>query len=88
MGVQLVLAEEAHLNAVADPAGGSYYIESLTASLAREAWKLFQRIEAAGGYSKALAAVWLAEEIAKTRAGARESCFVAAQGIGGGQQLS
>jgi methylmalonyl-CoA mutase len=66
-----VLAEEAHLNVVADPAGGSYYIEALTSSLAREAWKLFQRIEAAGGYTKALAAGWLAEEIAKTRA-ARE----------------
>ena len=71
LGVQRVLAEEAHLNAVADPAGGSYYIEALTASLAREAWKLFQRIEAAGGYAKTLAAGWLAEEIAKTRA-ARE----------------
>jgi methylmalonyl-CoA mutase len=69
LGVQRVLAEEAHLNAVSDPAGGSYYIESLTNSLAREAWKLFQRIEAAGGYSKALAAGWLAEEVAKSRAG-------------------
>jgi methylmalonyl-CoA mutase len=69
LGVQRVLAEEAHLNAVADPAGGSYYIESLTASLAREAWRLFQRIEASGGYTEALSAGWLAEEIAKTRAG-------------------
>ncbi len=69
LGVQRVLAEEAHLNAVADPAGGSYYIEALTASLAREGWKLFQRIEAGGGYSQALSAGWLAEEIAKTRAG-------------------
>jgi len=68
LGVQRVLAEEAHLNAVADPAGGSYYIEALTASLAREGWKLFQRIEAGGGYSAALSAGWLAEEIAKTRA--------------------
>lgn len=71
LGVQRVLAEEAHLNAVADPAGGSYYIEVLTNSLAREAWKLLQRIEAAGGYSQAISAGWLAEEIAKTRA-ARE----------------
>jgi methylmalonyl-CoA mutase len=71
LGVQRVLAEEAHLSAVADPAGGSYYIETLTAALAREAWKLFQRIEAAGGYSHAVSAGWLAEEIAKTRA-ARE----------------
>jgi methylmalonyl-CoA mutase len=71
LGVQRVLAEEAHLNAVADPSGGSYYIEALTAAIAKEAWKLFQRIEAGGGYSQALVAGWLAEEIAKTRA-ARE----------------
>jgi len=74
LGVQRVLAEEAHLNAVADPAGGSYYIEALTASLARAAWKLFQRIEAAGGFSQALNAGWLAEEIARTRA-AREKAL-------------
>jgi methylmalonyl-CoA mutase len=71
LGVQRVLAEEAHLNAVADPAGGSYYIEALTAAVAGEAWKLFQRIEAGGGYSQALSAGWLAAEIAGTRA-ARE----------------
>jgi methylmalonyl-CoA mutase len=71
LGIQRVLAEEAHLNVVADPAGGSYYIEALTNSIAREAWKLFQRIDADGGYSHALAAGWLVEEIAKTRA-ARE----------------
>jgi methylmalonyl-CoA mutase len=76
LGVQRVLAEEAHLNAVADPAGGSYYIEALTASLAREAWKLFQRIDAGGGYRQALSAGWLAEEIAKTRA-AREKAVAA-----------
>lgn len=68
LGVQRVLAEEAHLNAVADPAGGSYYIEALTNTIAREAWKLFQKIDAGGGYSQALADGWLAEEIAKTRA--------------------
>lgn len=68
LNIQRILAEESHLNVVADPAGGSYYIESLTASLAREAWKLFQRIEAAGGYTQALGAGWLAEEIAKSRA--------------------
>lgn len=51
--VQLVLKEEAHLDKVGDPAGGSYYIEALTASLAREAWKLFQQVEAEGGYAAA-----------------------------------
>ncbi len=74
LGVQRVLAEEAHLNAVADPAGGSYYVEALTAALARKAWKLFQRIEASGGYTQTLSAGWLAEEIAKSRA-AREKAI-------------
>jgi methylmalonyl-CoA mutase len=52
LNVQRILKEESHLDAVADPAGGSYYIEALTAALAREAWKLFQQIEAEGGYAK------------------------------------
>jgi methylmalonyl-CoA mutase len=72
INIQRVLAEEAHLSAVADPAGGSYYIETLTASLAREAWSFFQRIEAAGGYTTSLP--WLAQEIATTRA-AREKAM-------------
>jgi len=46
---QLLLQEEAHLSHVVDPAAGSYYVEALTDALAREAWALFQRIEAEGG---------------------------------------
>lgn len=53
LNVQRILREEAHISRVADPAGGSYYIESLTDSIAREAWKLFQQVEAQGGYSAA-----------------------------------
>jgi methylmalonyl-CoA mutase len=37
-----VLAEEAHFDQTADPAGGSFYVESLTASIAMEAWKLYE----------------------------------------------
>jgi len=48
LNLQRILKEEAHLDAVADPAGGSYYIESLTAAMAREAWKLFQQFEVEG----------------------------------------
>jgi methylmalonyl-CoA mutase len=51
--VQLLLKHEAHLDQVADPAAGSYYVEWLTDALAREAWKLFQQVEALGGYSQA-----------------------------------
>ncbi len=51
---QLILKHESHLDKVADPAGGSYYIESLTASIATEAWKLFLAIENGGGFHKAV----------------------------------
>ena len=46
---QLLLKEESHFNRVADAAGGSYYIETLTASIAKEAWKLFLQTEDEGG---------------------------------------
>ena len=48
--VQLLLKSESHFDNVVDPAGGSYYIENLTASIAQEAWKLFREVEAEGGY--------------------------------------
>ncbi|MCD8288111.1 MAG: methylmalonyl-CoA mutase small subunit [Porphyromonadaceae bacterium] len=51
---QLLLKEESHFNKIVDPAGGSYYIETLTASIAEEAWKLFLEVEAAGGFYAAL----------------------------------
>ena len=45
----VLLREEAGLGRVQDPAAGSYFLETLTDQLAREAWQLFQRTEAAGG---------------------------------------
>lgn len=48
--IQLILREESHLDRVADPAGGAWYVEALTDMLAREAWKRFQQIEAEGGF--------------------------------------
>lgn len=47
---QFLLKEESHLDKVVDPAGGSYYVETLTVSLAQEAWKLFIDIEDKGGF--------------------------------------
>ncbi|MBD5309111.1 MAG: methylmalonyl-CoA mutase small subunit [Bacteroides sp.] len=47
---QLLLREESHLNKVVDPAGGSYYIETLTASIAKVAWELFCKTEEEGGF--------------------------------------
>lgn len=62
LGAQHVLREEAHLGRVADPAGGSYYLESLTEDLARRAWTIFQEIEKRGGYRAA--ETWLLDQAA------------------------
>jgi len=51
--VQLLLKHESHFDNVVDPAGGSYYIETLTQSIAEQAWKLFRDIEEKGGYEAA-----------------------------------
>ncbi len=51
---QILFKEESYLNRIADPGGGSYYIENLTNQLADEAWNIFLGIEQEGGYLKAL----------------------------------
>jgi methylmalonyl-CoA mutase len=47
---QLLLLEESHVGRVLDPAGGSWFVEDLTAQLARRAWQHFQAIESRGGF--------------------------------------
>ncbi len=51
---QIMLREESHLDKVVDPAGGSYYIETLTASIAAQAWKVFNEVEDNGGFAAML----------------------------------
>lgn len=51
---QALLLEESHLAHVIDPAGGSWYVESLTDALAHAAWDVFTTIEGAGGAATAL----------------------------------
>jgi methylmalonyl-CoA mutase len=75
-----ILAEEAHLDAVADPAGGSYYVESLTDALAREAWMLFQQVEAAGGYAAFVASGQRDAQVHVSRA-AREAAVASRRRI-------
>lgn len=65
---QLILKHEALLDRAVDAAGGSYYLEVLTDSLAREAWKLFQQVEAAGGFLQFSESGALERDIAKSRA--------------------
>ncbi|MCH7540681.1 MAG: methylmalonyl-CoA mutase [Proteobacteria bacterium] len=51
---QLILAEESGVGHVVDPLGGSYYVESLTGSVATAAWQLIQEVEELGGMTKAV----------------------------------
>ena len=51
---QIILRDECHFDHVIDPAGGSYYVENLTADLAAKAWTLFREIEALGGMARAI----------------------------------
>ena len=52
---QLLLLEESHLARAADPAGGSFYVESLTDELARAGWQMLQQTEQAGGIASVTA---------------------------------
>lgn len=51
---QLVIQEESGITKVVDPLAGSYYIESLTASLIEEGRKLITEIDSLGGMTKAI----------------------------------
>ncbi|NLE18100.1 MAG: methylmalonyl-CoA mutase small subunit [Propioniciclava sp.] len=63
---QLLAAEESNVGRVADPAGGSWYVESLTDQLAEKAWARFREIEAAGGMVEALTSGRIAADIEAT----------------------
>ena len=52
---QLIIAEETGIPKVVDPMAGSYYVESLTNTLADKAWELIQEVESLGGMTKAVA---------------------------------
>ena len=52
---QLILQNETGVTKTVDPLAGSYYVESLTASLAEEAWKIIEEIDQMGGMTKAVA---------------------------------
>jgi methylmalonyl-CoA mutase len=53
---QLILAEETGVTRVVDPLAGSYYVESLTHSIAAEALKLIEEVERMGGMTRAVEA--------------------------------
>ncbi|NDU73671.1 methylmalonyl-CoA mutase [Actinomadura sp. DSM 109109] len=63
---QTLLLEESSLARVVDPAGGSWYAESLTEGLAQAAWAWFTEIERAGGLAAALDSGLVARRVAAT----------------------
>ncbi len=71
---QLVLMEESHLEQVADPAGGAWFVERLTQQLADKAWEIMQEIERRDGIVQALQSGYVQEVVAVARA-ARQAAF-------------
>ncbi|HEX3441000.1 MAG TPA: methylmalonyl-CoA mutase, partial [Pseudolabrys sp.] len=69
---QLFLQQESGTTRIADPWGGSFYVERLTAELAKKAWGHIQEVEALGGMAKAIEAglpkLRIEEASAKTQA--------------------
>ncbi|WP_135080350.1 methylmalonyl-CoA mutase family protein [Terasakiella sp. SH-1] len=61
---QIVLQEESSLNKVIDPAGGSWFIETLTEQYAEKAWNIFQKIEEKGGMAAIILSGHVQEAIA------------------------
>ena len=53
---QLLLKEESDMDKIVDPAGGSYYVETLTVSIAQEGWKVFLTVEDNGGFEAQVSA--------------------------------
>ncbi len=65
---QQILASETGVPNVADPLGGSYYVEALTDQMEREAEGLFAEIEAQGGVVPAIESGWFQRQIARSAA--------------------
>jgi methylmalonyl-CoA mutase N-terminal domain/subunit len=63
---QQVLAYETGVPNVADPLGGSYYVESLTDQMEREAEALFAEIAEEGGVVRGLENGWFQKRIAES----------------------
>lgn len=66
--VHIILKDECHFDKVVDPAGGCWYVETITDTVARKAWQLFQEIEKKGGMFKALQEGFPQKQLAETSA--------------------
>ena len=85
--VQLLLKEESHFNQVVDAAGGSYYIENLTQSIAEQAWALFKQVEDKGGYMQAFLAGFVQEQVEASAAKKRTNIATRREALLGTNQF-
>jgi len=60
---QQIIAYETSVASVADPLGGSYFIENLTETIERKAVEIIDEIDAMGGITRAIETKWLDREI-------------------------
>ncbi|MAA87026.1 MAG: methylmalonyl-CoA mutase [Haliea sp.] len=65
--IQQILQQETNIQAVTDPLGGSYYVETLTAELVERAWVFFEEIQEQGGFLATLDSGWLHERAAENQ---------------------
>jgi methylmalonyl-CoA mutase N-terminal domain/subunit len=65
--IQQILQHETNITAVADPLGGSFYLERLTADLEERGWAFFDEIEQQGGFIAALDSGWLHRKAAENQ---------------------
>jgi methylmalonyl-CoA mutase N-terminal domain/subunit len=63
---QQIVAFESGVADTADPLAGSYFIESLTAEVEKEAWQLIETIDAMGGSVSAIEEGFMQDEIARS----------------------
>ncbi len=61
---QQIIADETNAGSVVDPLGGSWYVESLTAQVEAEVWRILDKVEELGGTVAAIEAGWFQREIA------------------------
>lgn len=83
INTQRILRDESSLDRVIDPAGGSFYVESLTDALARAAWSRFRVLEREGGLVAGLESGTIQAGIAKAATKLRERVATRKQPITG-----
>lgn len=62
LNTQNVLADEAGVANTVDPLGGSYFVESLTDELEKQAWQLLEEIDSRGGMVEAARSGWVMQQ--------------------------